>query len=222
MVGWDGRLRPVRRGRLRAGAGRAAARRRARRRARPRTTYAHVILDEAQDLSPMECRMIARRAAYASMTIVGDLGQATHPLAADSWPELLARLGRREARTLDLRTGYRVPQAIADYAARALAPGIAPTRSYRPGGTLSVRPGRRPRARPCGRPSGRRRRGARPRSSPPTTDRRRSRRSVDLPGVTVRAGQPGQGPRVRPRDRGRAGRHRRRRTPRPAAGCTSC
>ena len=101
--------------------------------------YLHVILDEAQDLSPMECRMIARRAEHASMTIVGDLGQATHPLAAASWPELLARLGRREGRTLELHTGYRVPQVIADYAARILAPGIAPTRSYRPGGTLSVR-----------------------------------------------------------------------------------
>ncbi|GAA4445466.1 HelD family protein [Phytohabitans houttuyneae] len=101
--------------------------------------YLHVILDEAQDLSPMECRMIARRAEYASMTVVGDLGQATHPLAADSWPALLARLGKREVRTLDLPTGYRVPRLIADYAARALAPGIAPTRSYRPGGTLAVR-----------------------------------------------------------------------------------
>ncbi|MFI5912096.1 HelD family protein [Dactylosporangium sp. NPDC051541] len=101
--------------------------------------YLHVILDEAQDLSPMECRMIARRAEYASMTIVGDLGQATHPLAAGSWPALLARLGKREVRTLDLPTGYRVPQTIADYAARALAPGIEPTRSYRPGGTLTIR-----------------------------------------------------------------------------------
>ncbi|GIF99462.1 HelD family protein [Catellatospora citrea] len=101
--------------------------------------YAHVILDESQDLSPMECRMIARRAAYASMTIVGDLGQATHPLAAASWQELLSRLDRRDARMLDLRTGYRVPQILADYAARALAPGIAPTQSYRPGGELSVR-----------------------------------------------------------------------------------
>jgi hypothetical protein len=101
--------------------------------------YLHVILDEAQDLSPMECRMIARRAEYASMTVVGDLGQATHPLAAAAWPELLDRLGRREVRTLDLPTGYRVPQTLADYAARALAPGIAPTRSYRPGGTLSIR-----------------------------------------------------------------------------------
>jgi DNA helicase IV len=101
--------------------------------------YAHVILDEAQDLSPMECRMIARRAEQASMTIVGDLGQATHPLAAGAWPELLARLGRRDTRTLELRTGYRVPQDIADYATRFLAPAIAATHSYRTGGTLSVR-----------------------------------------------------------------------------------
>ncbi|AVT36924.1 UvrD-helicase domain-containing protein [Plantactinospora sp. BB1] len=101
--------------------------------------YLHVILDEAQDLSPMECRMIARRAEYASMTVVGDLGQATHPLAVDSWPALLARLAKREVRTLELNTGYRVPQVVAEYAARVLAPGIAPTRSYRPGGTLSVR-----------------------------------------------------------------------------------
>ena len=101
--------------------------------------YLHVILDEAQDLSPMECRMIARRAAHASMTIVGDLAQATHPLAAESWPELVRRLGKREARTLDLPTGYRVPQVIAEFAALALAPGIEPTRSFRPGGTLEIR-----------------------------------------------------------------------------------
>ncbi|MGK5740353.1 HelD family protein [Micromonospora sp. URMC 103] len=101
--------------------------------------YLHVIVDEAQDLSPMECRMIARRAEYASMTVVGDLGQATHPLAAGSWPHLLARLGKCETRMLDLPTGYRLPEVIADYAARVLAPGVAPTRSYRPGGTVSVR-----------------------------------------------------------------------------------
>lgn len=102
--------------------------------------YLHVILDEAQDLSPMECRMIARRASHASMTIVGDLGQATHPLAAGSWPELVERLGKHGARMLDLPTGYRVPQVIADFAARALAPGLEPTRSFRPGGTLQIRP----------------------------------------------------------------------------------
>ncbi|MFI5893905.1 HelD family protein [Actinoplanes sp. NPDC051513] len=101
--------------------------------------YLHVILDEAQDLSPMECRMIARRAEHASMTIVGDLGQATHPLAAGSWAVLVTRLGKRESRTLELNTGYRVPQVIADYAARCLAPGLTPTRSYRPGGDLTIR-----------------------------------------------------------------------------------
>jgi AAA domain len=101
--------------------------------------YAHVILDEAQDLSSMECRMIARRAEYASMTIVGDLGQATHPLAAATWPDLMTRLGRREVRTLELHTGYRVPHLIASYAATYLAQGITPTESYRSGGSLSVR-----------------------------------------------------------------------------------
>jgi hypothetical protein len=73
------------------------------------------------------------------MTVVGDPGQATHPLAAASWPELLSRLGKRESRTIDLRTGYRVPRIIADYGARVLDPGMTPTHSYRPGGTLSVR-----------------------------------------------------------------------------------
>ena len=101
--------------------------------------YLHVILDEAQDLSPMECRMIARRSEYASMTVVGDLGQATHPLAADSWEQLLGRLGKRATRILELHTGYRVPAVIAEYAARFLAAGITPTRSYQPGGTLSIR-----------------------------------------------------------------------------------
>ncbi|WP_027344658.1 HelD family protein [Hamadaea tsunoensis] len=101
--------------------------------------YLHVILDEAQDLSPMECRMIARRAAHASMTIVGDLGQATHPLAVTTWPELVQRLGKHQLRMLDLPTGYRVPQVIADFAARALAPEIEPTRSFRPGGVLEIR-----------------------------------------------------------------------------------
>jgi hypothetical protein len=69
-----------------------------------------------------------------------DPGHATHPLAAGTWQQLLGRLGRREVRTLELNTGYRVPQRIAQYAARVLAPGIAPTRSYRAGGTLRVRP----------------------------------------------------------------------------------
>ena len=50
------------------------------------------------------------------------------------------RLDRRDVRTLELRTGYRVPQTIADFATRFLAPGIPATHSYRGGGDLSVRP----------------------------------------------------------------------------------
>ncbi|GAB3809325.1 hypothetical protein GCM10027605_44030 [Micromonospora zhanjiangensis] len=130
--------------------------------------YLHVVVDEAQDLSPMECRMIARRAEYASMTIVGDPGQATHPLAAASWPDLLTRLGKRETRTLELHTGYRVPGVLADYAARVLAPGVAPTRSYRPGGRWRC-DGSTTWPAPSGRRSGRPR-GIRPwPSSRPTT-----------------------------------------------------
>ena len=153
--------------------------------AAPTDDYAHVILDEAQDLSPMECRMIARRAEYASMTIVGDLGQATHPLAAGSWPELLARLGRRDARTLELRTGYRVPQVIADYATRFLAPGdrgdpLVPDRRHAVGPA-----GRRPRRPRSARPSGTRPATARPRSSRPTAPSTTSRRSSTGPDVTL-------------------------------------
>jgi hypothetical protein len=58
-------------------------------------------------------------------------------------PQLAGRSGlmsRREVRTLELRTGYRVPQAIADYAVRFLAPEVAPTQSYRDGGEMTVRP----------------------------------------------------------------------------------
>ncbi|MYS25976.1 AAA family ATPase, partial [Streptomyces sp. SID7804] len=48
--------------------------------------YGHVVVDEAQDLSPMECRAVARRAAFGSLTVLGDLAQGTTPWAARSWP----------------------------------------------------------------------------------------------------------------------------------------
>ena len=67
---------------------RAAARRgaRARRRRRPRT-YDHVIVDEAQDLTPMQLRMIARRARDGALTILGDVAQGTGAVAYESWDE---------------------------------------------------------------------------------------------------------------------------------------
>jgi DNA helicase IV len=97
-------------------------------------SLAHVVLDEAQDLSPMECRAIGRRCATGSATVLGDLAQSTAPAAAGSWPGLLAHLGKPGSEVRVLETGYRVPRQILDYANQllgALAPGLAPARSLR-------------------------------------------------------------------------------------------
>src|SRR4029077_18315158 len=149
-------------------------------------SLSHVVLDEAQDLSPMECRAVGRRCATGSATILGDLAQGTSPAATDSWPGLLAHPGKPDAQLRVLATGYRVPRQILDYANQllgALAPGLAPVHSLRedpaaltvrpvtaagpPTGLVSARPGAPPswcpRARPPWPPR------APPRSSPPTT-----------------------------------------------------
>ena len=57
-------------------------------------SLAHVVVDEAQDLSPMECRALGRRCSTGSATVLGDLAQGTTPWAAPSWPTLLANLGK--------------------------------------------------------------------------------------------------------------------------------
>jgi len=107
-------------------------------------SLAHVVVDEAQDLSPMECRAVGRRCATGSVTVLGDLAQATAPAAAASWPQLLAHLGKPEAGLQVLDTGYRVPRQILDYASTllpALAPSLAPARSLRQDpGALTVTP----------------------------------------------------------------------------------
>jgi DNA helicase IV len=107
-------------------------------------SLSHVVLDEAQDLSPMECRAVGRRCATGSATILGDLAQGTSPAATDSWPGLLAHLGKPDAQLRVLQTGYRVPRQILDYANQllgALAPSLAPVRSLRQDpDALTVRP----------------------------------------------------------------------------------
>jgi DNA helicase IV len=107
-------------------------------------SLSHVVLDEAQDLSPMECRAVGRRCATGSATILGDLAQGTSPAATDSWPGLLVHLGKPDAQLRVLQTGYRVPRQILDYANQllgALAPSLAPVRSLRQDpDALTVRP----------------------------------------------------------------------------------
>ena len=104
----------------------------------------HVIIDEAQDLSPMMLRAVGRRASTGSVTVLGDLAQATTPWATRSWLESLTHLGHPNAAIEELVAGFRVPGAVIDFAARLL-PHIAPTlkpphsvRRHR--GELDVRP----------------------------------------------------------------------------------
>jgi DNA helicase IV len=94
----------------------------------------HVILDEAQDLSPMQLRAVGRRASTGSVTVLGDLAQATTPWATRSWQESLAHLGHPDAVIEELVAGFRVPGAVIDYAARLLpriAPALKPPHSVR-------------------------------------------------------------------------------------------
>ena len=97
-------------------------------------SLAHVVVDEAQDLSPMECRAIGRRCATGSATVLGDIAQGTTPWATTSWPVLLTHLGKGDAGLRELDTGYRVPRQILDFANGLLAqiaPGLTPARSLR-------------------------------------------------------------------------------------------
>ncbi|MFE3829439.1 HelD family protein [Streptomyces sp. NPDC059092] len=103
--------------------------------------YGHVVIDEAQDLSPMECRAIARRAAFGSLTVLGDLAQGTTPWAARSWPALLAHLGRPDAPVISLTTGFRVPGSVVELANLLLASldvDVPPARSLRGAGELTI------------------------------------------------------------------------------------
>ncbi|MGO1562467.1 Superfamily I DNA and RNA helicases [Actinomycetales bacterium JB111] len=84
-------------------------------------TYGHVVVDEAQELSPMAWRMLARRVPVRSMTVVGDLDQRRGTMRATSWAELLGPAAGRELRESVLTVSYRTPATILDAATRALA-----------------------------------------------------------------------------------------------------
>ncbi|GAA2409271.1 AAA family ATPase [Streptomyces coeruleofuscus] len=104
--------------------------------------YGHVVVDEAQDLSPMECRAIARRAPFGSLTVLGDLAQGTTPWAARSWHTVLAHLGKPDAAVVELTTGFRVPRAVVGLANRLLERldvDVPAARSLRGDGELRMR-----------------------------------------------------------------------------------
>jgi DNA helicase IV len=101
-------------------------------------TYGHVVADEAQDLSSMEVRAVARRCPSRSMTVLGDLAQATAPGAQSSWDDVVRTLGSPPGVAVEeLALGYRVPASIMDFANGLLpsvAPGVRAAGSVRAGG----------------------------------------------------------------------------------------
>nr|WP_240529517.1 UvrD-helicase domain-containing protein [Streptomyces mangrovisoli] len=104
----------------------------------------HVVLDEAQDLSPMQYRAVGRRCTTGSATVLGDLAQGTTPWATRSWDEALTHLGKTDGVVEELTAGFRVPTDVITYASRLLphiAPGLTPVASIRDNpGFFEVRP----------------------------------------------------------------------------------
>jgi DNA helicase IV len=103
-------------------------------------TYGHIVVDEAQDLTPMQLRMLNRRSISGSMTVVGDIAQATGHRAPSGWDEILGHLpGRRKPKVVELSVNYRTPAEIMDLAGRVLAeaaPGLQQPKSVRSTGVV--------------------------------------------------------------------------------------
>jgi DNA helicase IV len=103
----------------------------------------HVVLDEAQDLSPMQLRAVGRRCSTGSATVLGDIAQGTTPWATGSWEEAMRHLGKDDHDLVVLDRGFRVPAVVIEYAARLLpvmAPGLGAPVSVRDNpGRLEIR-----------------------------------------------------------------------------------
>jgi DNA helicase IV len=101
-------------------------------------TFGHVVVDEAQDLSPMQLRMVARRSLSGSMTVVGDIAQATGTWVPTTWAQVVEHLpSRRGWRLAELTVNYRTPTEIMQMAGRILeqvAPGVRPPEAVRASG----------------------------------------------------------------------------------------
>ncbi len=91
------------------------------------STYRHIVVDEAQDLTPMQVRSLRRLSGTGSMTLVGDLAQSTGPGARDSWDDVLSDLQTElPSQVAALDIGYRVPRQVMKLAEQLL-PQIAPS-----------------------------------------------------------------------------------------------
>ena len=103
----------------------------------------HVVLDEAQDLSPMQLRAVGRRCSTGSVTVLGDIAQGTTPWATASWDDAMRHLGKEDHDLVVLDRGFRVPAVVIEYAARLLpvmAPGLGAPVSVRDNpGRLEIR-----------------------------------------------------------------------------------
>jgi DNA helicase IV len=97
-------------------------------------SVAHIVVDEAQDLSAMMLRALGRRAATGSLTVLGDLAQATTPWASSDWSDVLGHLAKPDGHVEQLTAGFRVPADVINLAARLLpsiAPGLEPPTAVR-------------------------------------------------------------------------------------------
>jgi DNA helicase IV len=99
--------------------------------------YGHIIIDEVQDLTPMQLRMATRRSLGGAMTVVGDLAQATGAFAPNDWSDLLQYLpNKRKPQVIGLSVGYRIPAQIMEIADRVMAvaaPSLRAPQSVREG-----------------------------------------------------------------------------------------
>ena len=201
-------------------------------------TFGHVLVDEAQDLTAMQWRMLARRCPSGSMTLVGDPGQASQPGAVASWDDVLVAPPARTTPTrfVSLSINYRTPAEVMDVASPAARGGRADGRAV----AFGAQHGRVPALRRRGARRSRRDHGrADPRRAehapatvaviaPPALHAAIVASLADVGAVADvgrrarradRGARPDrrQGPRVRPRHRRRARRARERRSRRAAA-----
>jgi len=86
----------------------------------PQTTYAHILVDESQDITPMQWRMLRRRGPQASWTLVGDPAQSSYPDAAELERAINDLVGRAPLRRFTLSTNYRSPSEIFDLASKVI------------------------------------------------------------------------------------------------------